>query len=277
MATVGILYLIASVALYLFQRNFLYLPTPGYAPPQANAVPNHFQEFPIKTSDNLDLKSWYVPASSKPLTLVFFHGNHDCLQNLVALALPFIDAGYGFLLVEYRGFGGMPGKPTEQGIYEDARTNIRTLIHSGVPIEKMVLFGHSLGTGVATQMATEFHTAGLILAAPFLSIVHMAGVRFPFFPVSLLTLDKYESLKRIQSISMPVLIANGDKDLVVPPAQGQKLFELAVEPKIFVFVPGAGHNDLMERVQFLEPTLRWLKERTDPLSNQIATSPPKAL
>jgi pimeloyl-ACP methyl ester carboxylesterase len=131
---------------------------------------------------------------------VFFHGNGDRLASVAGNSAPYIGAGYGFLLVEYRGYSGMPGSPTEQGLYADARANIRKLMEAGVNEDDIILFGHSLGTGVATQMATEFHVRGLILLAPYLSIPNMAQIRFPLFPAEYITKDRFENFKKISTL-----------------------------------------------------------------------------
>jgi len=190
------------------------------------------------------LKAWYAPATSKPFTFVFFHGNGDSLYGASLIADPYIAAGYGFLIAEYRGYSGLPGKPTEAGLYADARACIYALLAQGVKSENLILFGHSLGTGVAVQMAEEFHVGGVMLLAPFLSVPAMAQREFPYFPAKYLALDRFENVEKMKKIHAPLLIVNGANDQVVPPAQGRQLYDLANEPRQFYSLPDHGHNDL---------------------------------
>lgn len=247
------------IAVYFNQRILLYFPPQGYVSPFVDDAQKVFQELPVKTEDGLDLKGWYAPATSQPLTLVFFHGNGDGLRTSSLITPPYLATGYGVLLAEYRGYSGMPGSPTEDGLYADARAYLKALIASGVKEENIVLFGHSLGTGVATQMATEFHVRGVILLAPYMSIAKMAQVRFPIFPSEYMTKDRFESFKKIPNVHVPILMANGGRDAVIPPSQGRQLFALANEPKQFLFVPDGGHNDMFE-TQFVDVSLKWLQE-----------------
>jgi len=260
------IYIVALLGIYFFQRSFLYFPPQGYVSVYAVGTGKSFTEMPVKTEDGLELKGWYVPATKKSLTLVFFHGSGDGLRTASVITAPYIAAGYGFLLTEYRGYSGMPGSPSEEGLYTDARAYIKTLIASGVKEEDIVLFGHSLGTGVAVQMASEFHVHGLILLAPYMSIAKMAQIRFPIFPAEYLVKDRYESFKKIPNLHLPILMANGGKDMIIPPSQGQQLFALANEPKQFLFVPEAGHVDLFDS-NFVNVSLKWLEELPNAATN----------
>jgi fermentation-respiration switch protein FrsA (DUF1100 family) len=256
-----VIYLSALIGTFIFQRNFLYFPSPIYMTPREAQAPSAFQEITFTTEDGLALKSWYAPATSKPLTLVFFHGNGDTLRTVAPIAAPFINAGYGFLLTEYRGYSGLPGKPTEEGLYADARANIHQLILQGIDPHHIILFGYSLGTGVAVQMATEFPVGGVILAAPYTSMADMAQVRFPIFPARYMVLDRFDNEKKIAGLTMPLLMGNGGRDAVVPPAQGQKLFAEAQAPKQFYVDPNAGHTDLFT-ANFYTSALQWLDQQS---------------
>jgi hypothetical protein len=265
-AKIVAIYIVALLGFFLFQRQFLYFPSDTYVSPKTCYAPSALKEMDIKTEDGLALKSWYAPATTKPFSLVFFHGNGDSLCTAAAIAEPYINAGYGFMLVGYRGYNGLPGSPSETGLYTDARAALKKLTVSGVPNDSIVLFGYSLGTGVATQMATEFPVRGLILLAPYLSIPKMAQVRFPMFPAEYLALDRFENFKKISTLHLPLFIANGEKDLVIPPIQGQQLFHLANEPKTFLSVPKKGHNDLFEN-PFVNVSLNWLQELPKEIAN----------
>ncbi|MFZ1084144.1 MAG: alpha/beta hydrolase [Terracidiphilus sp.] len=237
-------YIFCLIYLFVFQRSFLYFPGHAFVPLSEAQANRSFQEISVKTADGIALKAWYAPATIKPITFVFFHGNGDSLYSASAVADPYIRAGYGFLIAEYRGYSGLPGKPTEAGLYADARAYLYALRARGVKSENIILFGHSLGTGVATQMAEEFHVSGLILLAPFLSVGEMAQDEYPIFPAKWIVLDRFENDKKIDRIHAPLLIVNGGDDQLISPSQGRKLYEMAKEPRQFISLPNHGHNDL---------------------------------
>ena len=248
-------YLLSFLLLCIFQRKFLYYPSHTYVSLHDAYANRSFRELPVRTDDGLNLIAWYAPATSKPFTFVFFHGNGDNLSTACKVGDAYIAAGYGFLVAEYRGYSGLPGKPTETGLYADGRAYIRWLKAQGVPSEKIILFGHSLGTGVAVEMAGEFPVGGVMLLAPFLSIPDVAQVHFPYLPAKLLALDRYDNAKKVKNIHVPLLIVNGSNDEVIPPAQGKQLYELANEPRQFNSLPGRGHNDSFD--EFAPLSLDW--------------------
>jgi len=259
-----------AIALYLFfmaiyfatQRALLYYPNHSYVPLSEVHANKAFQEISVRTSDNLELRGWYAPATTKPFTIIFFHGNADSLSATAQIADPYVAAGYGVLLTEYRGYSGLPGSPTETGLYNDGRAFIRELARRGVETNHMILYGHSLGTGVAVQMAEEFPVGGLMLLAPYLSIPKLARIHFWFFPSSLLAVDRFENEKKIGKVRDPILIANGDEDQVIPPSQGTQLFALANQPKEFRSLPGRGHNDAFGR--FAPLSIDWIARACAP-------------
>jgi fermentation-respiration switch protein FrsA (DUF1100 family) len=249
------IYLLLVIGLFLVQRHFLYFPSHTYVTLSEAYANRSLTELPVRTADGLDLKAWYAPATSKPFTLVFFHGNGDNLASAAEVADPYIAAGYGFLVAEYRGYSGLPGKPTEAGLYADARADLYALRSRGVQSEDMILFGHSLGTGVAVQMAEEFHVGGVMLLAPFLSFPDVAQFHYSYIPAKFMVLDRYNNAKKVKNIHLPLLIVNGDKDAIIPPTQGKQLYELANEPRQFYSLSGHGHNDLF--ADFAPLALDW--------------------
>ena len=171
---------------FVSQRSLLYYPTHNWvALNDAHANPS-FKDFPVRTEDGIELKGWFAPATSKRYIFVFFHGNADNLASASSIADPYLAAGYGFLVTEYQGYSGLPGKPTEAGLYADGRAYIRGLMAQGVKSEDIILFGHSLGTGVAVQMAEEFHVGGLILLAPIYRFQKLRRSSIRFFPPAFL-------------------------------------------------------------------------------------------
>jgi len=239
------------------QRSLLYFPSHIYLTAREALADPALREFPVRTADGIALKGWYAPATTKPLTLVYFHGNGDDLASAAPIAAIYIRAGYGVLIAEYRGYSGLPGAPTETGLYADARAYVNGLIASDVNPRDVVLFGRSLGTGVAAQMATEFHAGGMILLSPYRSIPEVAKSHFWFLPVDLLMKDRFDTAAKIKSIAVPLLIANGGQDGVIPPAQGRDLFAMANEPKQFYFSASAGHNDMFD-YGFGAASVEWL-------------------
>ncbi|MGE4350727.1 MAG: alpha/beta hydrolase [Bdellovibrionales bacterium] len=228
------------------QRDYIYFPQ-RHAVSLVNAESSSGMEtLTVKTEDGLELTGWYVPARGSVDTIVFFHGTGDAVTNLESFAQPFVDAGYGFLLAEYRGYGGMPGKPTENGVYADARAFIGKLFDKGVELNKIIVMGHSMGAAVALQVAREFHVAGLVMISPFTSLPKLAAEYYPYFPTGLVVWDRFANDYKMPKVQLPLLLVHGDQDKTVPLAQGLKLFSLANEPKTLHRLEEAGHNDILE-------------------------------
>ena len=261
-ATAVALYLLLLAIFFFAQRSFLYFPSHSNVPLSEAGADPAFQEFAVRTSDGIDLRGWYAPATTKPFTIVFFHGNADSLHTAASIANPYIVAGYGFLVTTYRGYDGLPGRPTEAGLYKDGRAYIQGLVDHGIASRNIILLGHSLGTGVAVQMAVEFQVRGVMLLAPFLSIPKLASIHFPFFPSSFLVLDRFDNESKISKIHSPLLIANGDQDDVIPSSHGARLYALANQPKEFHSFPGRGHNDAFD--QFVPLSLDWMARTCSP-------------
>ncbi|HEX8713058.1 MAG TPA: alpha/beta hydrolase [Terracidiphilus sp.] len=251
-------YLLLLAAFFVTQRRFLYYPSHRWVPLGEAHANRAFKEISLTTEDGIELKAWYAPATSKHLTIVFFHGNADCLYTAAEVADPYIAAGYGFLLAEYRGYSGLAGAPSEAGIYKDGRAYMQWLAAHGVGSGSVVLFGHSLGTGVAVEMAREFPVRGVMLLAPYLSIAKLAQIHFPFFPARYIALDRFQNDEKIGELHEPVLIVNGAEDRVIPPVQGQRLFALANAPKEYRSLPDRGHNDGFD--EFGAVSLEWLEQ-----------------
>jgi fermentation-respiration switch protein FrsA (DUF1100 family) len=153
--------------------------------------------------------------------------------------------GYGVLLVEYRGYGGNAGSPSEEGLYTDGRAALDWLSSRGVLSTSAILYGESLGSGIAVKLATERKVAGVILEAPFTSTTDVAASIYWMFPVRWLIWDRYDSLSRIKEINAPLLVMHGGADEVVPQAHGRALLDAALEPKLGYFPPEANHQDLV--------------------------------
>lgn len=244
-------------AMYVFQRALMYHPGASL-PPAAETGVAGLRAVTLRTEDGLDLVSWLIPPADpgKPV-IVYFQGNAGTIAGRLFKAELFRAQGFGMLLVSYRGFGGNPGAPTESGLFADARAALAFLDGEGVARSRTVLYGESLGTGVAVAAAHEAAAAGrpvgaVVLEAPYTSIADVAATHYPFVPARLLTRDRYDSAARIGAIAAPVLIFHGEADRVVPIRFGRGLFEHAVEPKTARWFPAAGHENLYESGAFAE-------------------------
>ena len=186
----------------------------------------------IRSLDGLRLLAWHrAPPSPQAPVLVYFHGNAGHIGHRADRLRPYLDAGFGALLVEYRGYGGNPGRPTEEGLYADARAALDFLTRRSVAADRMVFYGESLGTAVAVQMAVEQDCAAVVLEAPFTSVAAVAQSRYWMFPVRRLVRDKFDSLAKIGDLRCPLFVMHGDRDGVVPIRYGRELFAAAREPK----------------------------------------------
>ena len=231
---VSLVYFFASLGLYIFQRDLLYHPTENNY--DFDKLTVNIQEVKIVTDDNIDLLAWYHNKDiNKFKTILYLHGNAGSLENRIHKINHFEDMNINFLLLSWRGFSGNKGKPTEEGLYKDAKSAIKWLIKQGVTEENIIIYGESLGTGVTTEIAQNRNFAGIILESPFTSMVAAGKSKYPIFPIRLLLKDRYESDKKIKNIKSPVLIMHGEQDNIVPFWMGEKMFELANEPKYSYF------------------------------------------
>ena len=227
-------YLFILIFTYIFQRNLLY--HPGENNYFGDQLHVSIKKVKIKTQDNIELIAWYHKKDlTKYKTILFLHGNAGSLENRIHKINHFKDMNVNFLLLAWRGFSGNSGYPTEKGIYEDARSAVRWLKNKGIVEENIIIYGESLGTGVATEIAQNKSFAGIILESPFTSMVDAGKNIYPFLPVKLLLKDKYESNKKIKNIKSPILVMHGEVDNIVPFRMGKKMYELANEPKYFYF------------------------------------------
>ena len=164
------------------------------------------------------------------------------------------------LLAEYRGYGGNPGAPSEAGFYTDGRAALAFLDREGVTLNRLVLYGESLGSGVAVLLAVEHRIAALVLEAPFTSVAEVAQCHFRFVPASRMVIDRFDSLSRIGKITAPLLVLHGEHDRVVPIRFGRALFDAAPEPKEGCFAPEAGHENLA-RYGALDVVVEFIERR----------------
>lgn len=229
---------------WVFQRRLIYLPS--QAVPDVDAVLPGAEEVSFSTEDGLTLTAWYMPSDAEDqATVVVFNGNGGNRANRAPLADALSRHGYSVLLVDYRGYGGNPGSPSEEGLLTDARAARSYLIsRPDVEEERLVYFGESLGGAVALGLAQESTPAALVLRSPFVSLADIGSHHYPFLPVSLLLRDRYPNDEWVTEVDVPLMMIAGSDDRIVPLEQTERLHELASPPKTLLVVEGAGHNDL---------------------------------
>jgi len=192
-------------------------------------------------------------TSSKPngCVVLFTHGNAGNITSQAGFMRPFLAAGFDAMVFDYRGYGASSGHASETHLYEDAQLAYRHLISQGVAPDHLLVVGHSLGTAVATELASRHESAGLVLAAPFASLPDAMRMRVPWIPVGLLrwTRERFDSESRIAEVSAPTLFVVASADRIVPKASARALYESAREQKTWVEVPG-GHNEVFRNDEF---------------------------
>ncbi len=245
---------VGLAALIYFQQSRFIFP----APQEVYAPAPGYQAVTLNTADGLALTAhWRAPEDGKP-TLVHFHGNSGSLSGATSENRLFADQGYGVLLVEYRGYGGNPGKPSEEGFREDGRAALAFLKERAIAPKSIIIKGHSIGSGTAVNMALEQDAAALILVAPFTSTVDLVGQKIPIFPMGLIIAEPFDNRAKLPQAAMPVLVQHGTADTVVPISHGRAL--AAVGPTAeFQSFAGKEH-DLTFDNEVQTAQARWLAE-----------------
>jgi uncharacterized protein len=241
------IYLALLVLLFLMQRRLLFVPDTQRPDLAEAGLGPKMRPIEIATVDGLRLLAWYQPPAGNPgALLLYLHGNAGNIRNRSDRVRPYLEAGFGVLLVEYRGFGGNPGRPSEAGFYSDARAALDFLAQQGVAAKRIVLYGESLGTGVAVQMAIERECGALVLEAPYTSVAAVAQSRYWMFPVRSLVLDRFDSLSKIGRVRCPIYVMHGEHDQVIPIRYGRELFLAAPEPKEAKWFAEGNHTNFDE-------------------------------
>ena len=258
-----VLAIVLIAALWMFQRRLIYFPF-GDVPEPRHVGLAAAEPVVFPTTDGLRLHGWLVPPLEPRAgaTILVFNGNAGHRGFRASLAEALRERGYGVLLFDYRGYGGNPGAPTEAGLAEDARAARAFLLaRPEAAATRLVYFGESLGSGVATGLAAEHRPAALVLRSPFTSMTDVGAFHYPLLPVRWLLSDRFDTASRIARLGCPLLVVAGDQDTVVPYAQSRRVFDAAAEPKRFVTIAGADHNDpaLAEGPDMIEAIDRFLK------------------
>ena len=237
-------YLILVLLVFSFQHKLLYFPidekkiteTPG-------SLGYAFESIKIETEDHETLYGWFIPTPGAIGTVLFFHGNAGNISHRLAYLPMFQKLKLNLFLFDYRGYGQSSGTPSETGTYNDALATWDYLTETrDIPSTEIVLYGESLGGAIASWLATQRHSAMLILASTFTSIPELAQAIYPFLPARWIARFEYNTLANLKSIDLPVFIAHSPHDEIVPFENGERLFQAANEPKQFLALAN-GHND----------------------------------
>ena len=242
---VSVGYIGALAALFFTQRSLLFpIPTSERVTPAAAGF-SEAEEHVLTTTDGERVIVWHVPAKPGHAVILYFPGNGDFLAGRVSSFRAMTSDGTGLVALSYRGYAGSSGQPSERGLLRDAAAAY-VFTSARYAADRIVVWGFSLGTGVAVALAAEQRIGKMILEAPYTSTVDIAGALplLRFVPVRLLMRDQFRSDQRIARVAAPLLIMHGDRDQVIPIAAGERLFALAHEPKQFVHLAGGGHDDL---------------------------------
>lgn len=239
-------YGIFAAGLFAMQRSLIYQSGSDVPDLELVGVPG-FEAVELATPDGLTTISWYRAGEPGKPTIMVTHGNAGHIGHRVGKLGYLAEAGFGMFLVGYRGFGGNPGRPTEQGLYTDGRTALEWLARHGVSPDHIVLYGESLGTGVAVKLASESPVAAVVLEAPYTSLAEVAGSHYWYVPfASYLVLDRYDAEAVVDAVDAPILMLHGSRDTIIPVRHAEELHAAANEPKQLWIARDAGHNDLYE-------------------------------
>ena len=239
-SSVVLAYFIIILFVYFYQRNLLYHPSENNY--LNDKIIFNYEEIFIETDKKIKLKSWFIKKDlNKFKTILIFHGNAGNLFNRVYKLNELNKLDVNILLISWRGFSGNEGKPTEKNLYHDAEEAVKWLNNRGAISKNIILYGESLGTGVATELGTSNAFGGIILESPFTSIANAAKIYYPYLPVNIILKDRYDSIGKIKNITTPILIMHGKKDNIVPQKMGLELYEKANQPKFSYFPENDDH------------------------------------
>lgn len=240
-ASIG--YLGGVIVLFFAQRAFVFpIPQTLRTAPAAAGFPEA-EEHVLTTEDGEKVIVWHVPARPGHAVVMHFPGNGDYLAGLVDRFRDITSNGTGLVALSYRGYAGSSGRPSEQGLLRDAAAAYAFAAARYQP-DRIVVWGFSLGSGVAIALAAVQPVGKLILEAPYTSITDLAAAVIPIMPLRWVMRDQFRSDERIARVTAPLLIMHGARDATIPISFGERLFALAHEPKQFVRFPDGGHNDL---------------------------------
>lgn len=239
----GLAYLALNLLMYFSQRQMMYLPSRERVTPAEAGLPN-VEEVGLHSATGERLLSWYGRASQGRPTVLFFHGNAGAVHHRAYRFERLMTQGFGVFMLGYPGYGGSSGTPSETSFLEAGLLAFEFLRESGVDAAEIVIYGESIGSGVAVQLAANVDAKCLVLEAPMSSAIDVAFEHYPYLFAAMFLKDSFRSADHIAAIDMPLLVMHGSADTIIPIEIGRKLFGQAREPKQFLAIAGAGHNDL---------------------------------
>lgn len=242
-AILAVAYLAALGYLFAFQRDYVFKPDGTLASAVEKGLPG-VEILTLSMTDGTALTGWFQPAKPGKPTVLYFHGNAGNISSRAERFRQIVDSAFGILAVSYRGYAGSDGSPSESALVSDGLEIFDWLAERS---DAIVVYGESLGTGVATEVAAERQARALVLEAPYTAALDIAAATYPWVPVTFLMRDPFLSREHILGVEEPVLIVHGTADQVIPVEQGRRLFEIAREPKSLAIVDGATHSDLWDR------------------------------
>lgn len=226
----------------LIENRLMYHPSLERVPPSQVGL-TAVEEIEIATGDGHTVLAWLGKAAPGQPTLLYFHGNGGSLANRSERMRKYLEQGRGMLMMTYRGYGGSTGSPSERANVADGKRAFDWLVQHGVSPADIVLYGESIGSGVAVQVAADRRAGGVILDAPYTSILDVARLHYPYLPSGLFLRDRYETMRHIGKINAPLLVVHGEADEVIPVEMGRMVFAAASEPKQLATFRGARHSD----------------------------------
>lgn len=249
------LYAAVLVLLYTQQTRMIY-PGSWRGTREWGAIGPAYRLIQSRTTAGLPVRIAYRPARPGMPTILFFHGNGDSIDGSAQAVAPLVTAGYGAVLPEYPGYAGAPGDAGEQNFYAAARAARSWMVANGIAADRTILFGYSIGSGVAMQLAVEQPPRALVLVAPHSGLVPLVSSRFPWVPVDSLLTERFDNLAKIGRVQAPILILHGTTDATIPYRFGERL--AAARPDAtFVTFPGVGH-DIVWQLPAQARILRWI-------------------
>lgn len=231
-------------ALYALQRQLVYFPDTSPVPPAGDVLPGA-RDLTLHTEDGLSLRAWLLPAQGKDrrFAVLLAPGNGGNRLGRADLGRLLSARGFSVLLMDYRGYGGNPGSPSEEGLARDADAAVAALDQLGYPSERTIYLGESLGTGVVAALSARRPPAGMVLRSPFTDLADVGATHYPWLPVRLLLRDRFEVLAHVRAHSVPLVVIHGDQDSVVPSRLSAQVADAAPQLVEEVVLEGADHND----------------------------------
>lgn len=257
-------YLLLLLLMYIFQSAFVYFPTRSIVMTPADRS-WEYEDVYLHTEDDYRLHGWYIPVTNGRGTVLFFHGNAGNISGRLESISVFRDLGLNVFIFDYRGYGKSEGSPSEKGTYKDAEAAWRFLTEvQSVPPDEIILFGRSLGGGIASWLGSNVSAGAVVLESTFTSAPDLAGELYPIIPARALMTIRYPVRNFLDDLAMPVMIAHSPQDDVIPYHHGKKLYELAGEPKTWLEMRG-GHNDgfIQSEPEYSETWDRFIREHIE--------------